>query len=194
MKRLFWLTMAAAVVALSGCSKSGLSSSEPTAFDLMKEGNKYVGEQSKDKVVQARAEKSIGTLTPNAWRIVYYDPTATMKAVEVRFVAGKMMAVDRPLRLLEPLFGKSEPLDRSKLKIDSDKALKNALNESILQNLKITATAPKLEGSDSGPVWKVRIWAQKLRDPAKDAELGEIILSAETGNTLKVDVEIKRVD
>jgi len=35
---------------------------ELTAFDLVKEGNRYVGEPSKDKVVQIRSDKSVGTL------------------------------------------------------------------------------------------------------------------------------------
>ena len=32
---------------------------EPTAFDLIKHGDQFVGVQSKDKVVQIRSEKSI---------------------------------------------------------------------------------------------------------------------------------------
>ena len=37
---------------------------EATAFELIKEGNRYVGEDVKDKVVQIRSQKSIGSLTP----------------------------------------------------------------------------------------------------------------------------------
>jgi hypothetical protein len=51
-----------------------------TAFDLIKEGNRYVGEPAKDKIVQIRSEKSIGSITPNIWYVVFYDPTATLKA------------------------------------------------------------------------------------------------------------------
>lgn len=168
--------------------------SEPTAFWLMKEGNKYVGDQSKDKVVQVRAEKSIGTTTPNIWYVVYYDPTATLKSVEVKFGAGKMLSVERPLRLLEPLFGGTEPLDPAKLKVDSDAAIKTALKEPLLAKLKIVATAPKLEDSEMGPVWRVRLWALKLNDPAVDVNLGEVIISPETGEVMKTDLHIARVD
>src|SRR5438034_7573299 len=76
---------------------------EPTALQLIKEGNRYVGEQAKDRVVQIRSEKSIGSLVPVVWYIVYYDPTASLKAVEVKFGAGKMLDVKRPFRLLEPV-------------------------------------------------------------------------------------------
>lgn len=190
------LTTVLGALLLVGCSQGGKNAApkEPTAFSLMDEGNKYIGEQSKDKVVQIRAEKSIGSTTPNVWYVVYYDPTATLKAVEVKFGAGKMLTVQRPIRLLEPLFGKSEPLDRSKLKIDSDEAIRIALKEPLLANLKVTATAPKLEASNSGPVWKVKIWAQKLRDPSQDVDIGNVVLSAETGSVTLPDLNVNRVD
>ena len=78
----------ALVVLLAGLAARA---DEPTAFDLIKEGNRYVGEQAKDRIVQIRSEKSIGTLTPNIWYVVFYDPTASLKAVEVKFGAGKML-------------------------------------------------------------------------------------------------------
>src|SRR4051812_20699867 len=48
---------------------------EPTAFELAKEANRYVGEQAKDKIVQIRSEKSVGSMSPNIWYVVIYDPT-----------------------------------------------------------------------------------------------------------------------
>jgi hypothetical protein len=168
--------------------------SDPTAFALMKEGNRYIGEQAKDRVVQIRAEKSVGSTTPKVWIVVYRDDTASAKAVEVKFIAGKMADVKRPLRIIELISDKADPLDQKKLKVDSDKAIQIALNESILEKLKITATAPKLEDGKMGPVWKVRLWAAKLRDPGKDADLGEVHLLAEDGKVVKVDINLKRVD
>ena len=76
-----------------------------TALELIKEGNRYVGEQAKDKVVQIRSEKSVASLTPIVWYGVFYDSTATLKAVEVKFGAGKRLQVQRPFRLLEPVTG-----------------------------------------------------------------------------------------
>src|SRR5947209_15903764 len=116
---------------------------EATAFELAKEGNRYVGEQSKDRIVQIRSEKSVGGLSPNIWYVVFYDPTATLKAVEVRFGAGKMLDVKRPMRLLEPVTGGDVPLDKAKLKVDSDRAVKTAPKEPLLENIKVTATQLK---------------------------------------------------
>lgn len=170
------------------------SAGDLTAFDLAKEGNKYVGEQAKDKVVQIRSEKSIGTTTPNVWYVVYRDETATMKAVEVKFGAGKMMSVKRPFRLLEPISSKDGTMDDKKFKTDSDKALKVALKEPILENLKIVASEMTLEkGTDSEPTWKISLWALKLHS-SKDVKIGEIWVSCGEGKVSKVDIKPSRVD
>ncbi len=191
------------VVTLAFCwLGAGAQAAEPTAFDLIKEGNRYVGEQSKDQIVQIRSEKSVGTLEPNVWFVVYYDPTATLKAVEVKFGAGKMLTVRRPMRLLEPVTGGDRPLDRAKLKVDSDQAIKTAVDEPLLKNLKITSTQLKLEhvgegvlGLGSGDaVWRVRLWAAKLRNPNRTADLGEIWIGASDGKVVKNDLHIGRVD
>jgi hypothetical protein len=177
--------------------------SEPTAFDLIKEGNRYVGEQSKNKIVQIRSEKSVGTLTPNIWFVVFYDPTASLKATEVKFGAGKMLSVKRPMRLLEPITGGDLPLDRDKLKVDSDQAIKVALAEPLLQNIKVISTRLELvrvgegvlgQGGSGEAVWKVRLWAQKLRNPAKEADVGEVWASAFDGKVVKDDLHPNRVD
>src|SRR5665213_2423128 len=108
-----------------------------TAFDLIKQGDRYVGEQAKDKVVQIRSDKSIGSLMPNIWYVVFCDPTASLKATEVKFGGGKMMEVKRPFRLLEPVTGGDKTLDRKKFKVDSDRALAIALKEPLLSGLNL---------------------------------------------------------
>src|SRR6266567_526644 len=82
-----------AIFAAFGLAARG---AEATAFELAKEGNRFVGEQSKDRIVQIRSEKSVGGPSPNIWYVVFYDPTATLKAVEVKFGAGKMLDVNGP--------------------------------------------------------------------------------------------------
>lgn len=172
----------------------GAAAAEPTAFELIKEGNKHVGEDAKNRVTQIRSEKSIGSLTPTIWFVVYYDPDATAKATEVKFGAGKKLEVKRPARILE-LAGRSHTeLPREKLKIDSDKAIDIATKEPLLKNLKLTASRLTLERYDGIPVWKVRLWASKLRNPSRDADLGEVFITTEEGKVIKNDLHIDRVD
>lgn len=171
-----------------------VSAKEMTAYELIKEGNRYVGEQSKDKVVQIRSEKSIGGLAPTVWFVVFYDTTASMKATEVKFGAGKMLDVKRPFRLLE-MTGENIPIDRTKMKIDSTEAIKVATKEPLLEKLTLTATQLKLDREkDGSPVWKVKIWAAKLRNSSRDVNVGEVHVSAEDGKVIKSDLHINRVD
>jgi hypothetical protein len=178
-------------------SHTGLAA-EATAFELIKEGNRHVGEEAKDKVVQIRSEKSVGTLTPTIWYVVYFDPDATAKATEVKFGAGKKLSVKRPARILEPFLGTHRPLNREKMKLDSDKAIEIATKEPLLSNLKLKATQLWLErepwATDEVPVWRVRLWAAKLRDPNDNAAIGEVFISAEDGKVIKSDLHINRVD
>ena len=169
-------------------------SAEPAAFDLIKEGNRYVGEDSKDKVVQIRSEKSIGGLTPSIWFVVYYDPDARMKATEVKFGAGKKLDVQRPFRLFERAGAYKNVLDRSKLKIDSDDALKVAQKDGLLEKVKLTNSRLTLERWEELPVWKVRFWAEKARKPSETADIGEIFINAEDGKVVHRDLHIDRID
>jgi hypothetical protein len=174
-----------------------LRADEPTAFELIKEGNRHVGEDAKDKVTQIRSEKSVGSLVPNIWYIVFYDRDATAKATEVKFAAGTKVAVKRPSRILELGSGSYKEFDRAKLKIDSNRAIEIAIKEPLLANLTLTNTQLWLERADRddpSPVWKVRLWAAKVRKPTDTAEIGDLYISAEDGKVIKNNLKIHRVD
>jgi hypothetical protein len=184
----YFPTLLALVAALAA------QAAEPTAFQLAKDGNDYVGKEARDRIVQIRSEKSVGSLTPNIWYVVYYDPDATAKATEVKFGAGKKMSVKRPGRLLEFVSGNHE-LDHAKLKIDSDAALATAIKEPLLEKLKLEASQMWLEqNKDYGLVWKVRLWAAKLRKPTDTADIGNVFVSAEDGRVVRTDLHINKVD
>ncbi len=173
--------------------------SELSAFQLIKEGNRHLGEEARDRVVQIRSEKSIGSLTPNIWYVVYYDPDATAKAAEVKFGAGKKLSVKRPARIIELGSGAHRELNRDKMKVDSDKAIEIAKKEPLLNNLTLTNTQLWLErdfwSADKDlPVWKVRLWAAKIRKPTESADIGDIYVSAEDGKVLRTDLHIDRLD
>jgi sporulation protein YlmC with PRC-barrel domain len=166
------------------------SSGTASALALVKEANRYVGEQAKDKLVQLRSERSANGLKPNVWYVVFYDPTAALKATEVKFVDGKMADVKRPLRLLEATSDRSEPLDRAKIKLDSDEALQAALKQPPLQNVKPSSSEMRLERGEAGaPIWKIQFWAPKADDSNDDTSLGTVTLSAEDGKVIQSDLK-----
>lgn len=193
MKLITHLACTAALLAVGILSANADAPADATAFALIKEGNRHLGEEAKDRVVQIRSEKSVGSLTPNIWYIVYYDPDATAKAAEVKFGAGKKLTVKRPARILEFATGNTE-IPRETLKIDSDEAIAKAKNDPLLNNLTLTNTELKLERWSAEPVWKVRFWAQRLREPAKTVDIGEVFVHATSGEVVKRDLHIDRVD
>ena len=187
-----WL---AALLLAGGLSQIRCLAAEPTAFELIKEGNRHVGEEAKGRVVQIRSEKSISSMMPNIWYVVYYDPDATAKATEVKFAAGTKVSVKRPARILEPITRSHRELAREKLKIDSDKAIQIAKSDPLLKNVTLTNTEMRLErGEGDQPVWKVKLWAAKIRKPSETVNIGEIHISAEDGKVVKSDLKPGRVD
>ena len=101
---------------------------------------------------------------------------------------GKMLEVKRPMRLM----ANTTPMDKDKLKVDSDKALKAALKEPMLDKLTVKATEITLENDDNGPTWKITIWVTKLSDTTKLVDIGKIQVSAESGKILKNDLHLNR--
>lgn len=170
---------------------------ELSAFALVKEGNRHLGEEAKDRVVEIRSEKSVGTLVPNIWHVTYYDPDAAAKSVTIKFAAGQKVSVKRTARLIQPVTGAHKELPKAKLKVDSDKALDLAKSEPLLKNLTLKASRLDLErrsAVDDMPVWKVELWAAKLDNPNKSVSVGEVFISAEDGKVVKSDLKISRVD
>jgi hypothetical protein len=184
---------ALAVGTLLGLSSFMAEAKEPTAYDLIKEGNRYVGEQAKNKIVAIRSEKSVNDIVPSVWTVVFYDSGTTAKATAVKFGSGKMMSVGQPVRVWAAMSGKSHELDSAKLKVDSDKALKTALKEPVLERVKVVASEMVLELYQKEPAWRVSLFAEKLKDSSKDARLGEVIISTETGDVIKNELKINKV-
>jgi hypothetical protein len=181
------------VVWLAGLAGHG-ALGDPTAYQLVKLANQYVGVQSKDQVVQIRSEKSTASLTPDIWYVVFYDPDATFKAVQVKFGSGEKLDVSRPGRFLE-LFGEDKtPLDSHKLVIDSDQAIKIAVDQPVLKHLVVKATQLWLEHGDAGPQWRVKLWAASLKNPDESADIGLVILTADDGTIIKLDLHPGSVD
>lgn len=183
------------------CGLLAASVQDKTALELAKEGNKYVIEQSQDKVIQIRSDKSTGGTTPNTWYITYYENVATVKGSEMKFATGTelkfvgsyLQTVKRNVRILDSESDNYSEMDPQKLLVDSESALSIALKQPILDNLHVLATDMRLEQStDAGnPVWKVSIWAAK-KGTKVDVKVGEIWLSSVDGKICKINVDPAR--
>lgn len=167
---------------------------ETTALELIQRGNAYVGVQSKNKVLRIYSNKSVASLTPDIWRVVYYDPDAPLKRATVKFGAGEEMSVSRGWWPFQLPAKESDVLDRSKLKVDSDRALKLAEEQPLLKRLTLKASKLTLDHSDAGPVWKIRLWAAKVQHPDREADIGVVTLSATDGSVVKNDLRPNKAD
>jgi hypothetical protein len=182
-----------AALALCGFGHTAFGG-EATALSLIKQADEYVGKSVAGQVIGIRSEKSVTGLQPNIWYVVYYDKDATFKTAEVKFGAGKELEVRHPLRQPFAYINDKNLLDLKSLKIDSDKAIKIARAEKLLEGLTIRATQLWLDHADNVNTWRVKLWAQKLRHPNDDADIGDVFLSANDGKVIKTDLHIEHVD
>ena len=175
--------------AVLGLASSSIALAEPTALDLIKRGDDYVGMQSRDKVVQIYSDRSVASLEPNVWHVVYYDPSEfPTKAVEVKFEAGQQTGVGHPMHPFKLPAKPSQVLDMSKVTIDSDRAVDIASSQPLLKGLKLRYSKVTLQKGDNGPEWKVELWSAKVSDPTKDANVGKVRLSATDGSVIQSDL------
>lgn len=172
-----------------------------TAFELVKEGNKYVIEQSHDKVVRIRSEKSARGTIPSTWYVFYYESLKPLESgdsriatgTEIKFSSGNLVSIRRNVRLLEDSSEPYSEIDPAMMTVDSDRALGIALREPVLESLSVASTDMTLEqGPDGYPVWKISIWAIK-KNTKIDVKTGEIWVSCVDGKVCKITVNPARI-
>jgi hypothetical protein len=171
-----------------GVASSRMALAEPTALDLIKKGDDYVGIQSKDKIVQISSDKSVASLEPNIWHVVYFDPTVFSGTVEVKFEAGQETTVSHPVRPFQLPAKADDIVDLSKITMDSDRAVHTAASQPLLKGLNLRYSKVVLEKGDNGPEWKVELWSAKISDPTKDAYVGYVRFSAADGSIVESDL------
>jgi hypothetical protein len=188
------LCSALALLALAwGAAGPGPAAAGTTAFDLAREGDKVIPPLAKDKLLRMQSEKSAVSLTPDVWHIDYLDPTVAFKTTEVTFVNGKVKEITRPKHVMDAFSG-SRQLSWRRLKINSDRALAIALKEPALKKVHLQATQFWLERTAQGATWKIRFWAARKAEPLQSVQIGDVQLSAETGEVLKADLQTKNAE
>ncbi|HEX3624020.1 MAG TPA: hypothetical protein VH280_01195 [Verrucomicrobiae bacterium] len=171
--------------AVLGLATSRLALADPTALDMIKKGDDYVGVQSKDKVIEINSDKSVTSLEPNIWHVVYYDPSVFAKTAEVRFEAGQEAGVAHPMRPFALPAKPDQVLDLPKITVDSDRAVRIAASQPVLKGLQLRYSRLSLQKGDQGAEWKVELWSAKVSDPSKDANVGYVRISAADGSILQ---------
>ena len=180
-----------AVLAMAG---TRVALAEPTALQLVKNGDNYVGIQSKDKILEIYSEKSAGTLEPNVWHVVYYDPDEMCKNTDVKFGAGQEMEVSHPFHPFQMPAKPRDVLDQSKINVDSDRALHIATSQPLLKGLTLRTSRMTLQNTDYGLAWRVELWAAKVGDPSRQVGIGSVYISANDGSVVRSDLSPSNVN
>lgn len=188
--RCAWL----AVALLLAGAFSSLAGQEPTAFQIAKDGNQFVGDPSRDKVLEIYSDKSIAGITPSIWTVAYYDPDASFKVVEVKFGGGLKLDVQRPWKLFGGGGSLANVIDLNQLAVDSDGAIKIATSLQLLSPFNLKHTQLCLKRSADGLAWRVRLWAARLGRPDDVVEIGDVFISPVDGKILRADLHIDRLN
>jgi hypothetical protein len=161
---------------------------DPTALSLVKNGDEYVGTPCRDRVLEIYSDKSVATMQPNVWHVVYYDPSVFSKAVDVKFGAGQEMEVSHPMRPFMIPAKARDVIEPDRLKIDSDRALQIASTQPILNGLTLRSSKMTLSNSDDGAIWKVELYAAKVGNPTREVSVGYVTMTADDGTIVKADL------
>lgn len=182
------ISLVALGLALARATPAQPPQSSSTALRLALKGNEYLSIQSRDKIVRIISDRSVNGLTPEIWHVVYFDPDTPFRCIEVKFAGGQEVEVFHPLHPFEFPGKASQVIDKDRLKVDSDQAIRIATGQPLLRSLGLRSTKLTLTPSDAGPVWKVQFWATKVGDPSREAEVGTVAVSAVDGAVLKSDL------
>ena len=177
-----------AMGAVLGLVTTQLATADPTALDLVRKGDNYVGIQSKDKILQIFSDKSVAGLEPNVWYVEFYDPDVFFKSTDVKFGAGQEMDITHPMRPFQFPAKEDQIMDLGKVSVDSDRAVQIASAQPLLKGLTLRESRLTLQKVDGKPTWKVELWAAKVNDPTKNADVGSVSISGVDGSMLNVDL------
>ena len=178
-------TLVAAMIPVSGAELTGL--------EALREANRQVGAEAKNKILQVRSERSTNGLAPKTWSVMFYDASVGMKTTVVKLSAGREPRIDHPFAL----FKRPDPkriFDPSSVRIDSDAALKVAAKDRLLEKVKLNGARITLELWEGSPVWKIEFWAEKAKEPARTPAIGQIFVDGQEGKVVNRDLHISRTE
>jgi hypothetical protein len=182
------------LAAVLGLATTRVALADPTALSLIKNGDDYVGFPCRDKVLEVYSDKSVASMEPNVWHVIYYDPTVFSRSVEVKFGAGQEMEVSHPMRPFMLPARTRDVLDANKLRVDSDRALRIATSQPILNGITLRSSKMTLQSSDDGAIWKVELYAAKVGDPTREVCVGYVTMTADDGTIVKADLHPSSID
>ncbi len=181
--------------------------SAPTARQAVDIAKKRMPPSSQDLVLRIEGVRSDAELRPREWRVTFYDDSRVNNALTVKVEDGRDTKVETVLRMFEDGtwrhfdrnftgFSRNEAINLSRWKIDSDEAVSKALKQPRISEVQVTEARlvlRKLSDGDVPPVWRVYLRARSKTNPGRQAAIGYIDLSAESGEVLRNETRVGKL-
>src|SRR6516164_8564287 len=166
-----WLSVSLLVIGFT----QGFVRAQDTAYKALRAVGAQRGEKALNQVVAILGPS--GRPQPVDWRIYLNDPAARSGVRELDIVSGQISSERTPTR---PDFAGMEPIDLSKLNVDSDGAFHTAEQEASRNQVGFDSVNYRLaQDSDSGkPVWTLELFDYEQRP------VGKVRIAAGNANIL----------
>ena len=160
-----------------------------------KTGNVY-------RVLRVDGENADSDLRLRQWDITVYSSDRGNKALLIRIKDGIVVSTTSAVRLFDDArwssFGRNftgynvaEIIQTGRWKLDSPDVLTRVAALPDLEKLQITdakMSLRKLSDGDVPAIWRVKVKARSKAQPGREAWIGAVDLSAETGEVIKNDL------
>jgi hypothetical protein len=144
-----------------------------TALDALRV---LLPEQSRNVAMITARE---GTPEPDRWHVIVFDPRSETGLREYVVSAGRRVA-ERPVSQFAERLSATDVVGPDAIKVDSDKAVKTALQYGVANNKTIASLHFDLRKnpSDGIPIWTV------ICGDLSGTEVGRVVMSASRGDVL----------
>jgi hypothetical protein len=144
---------------------------------------------------------------PRQWDVTVYDPKRGNRGTVLRYRDGVLISEGGAVRLLDDArwsrFGRNfsgydlgEIIGVKRWKLDSTDAVARVAalpGMATVQLADVRMTLVKLSDGDVPPVWRVQVRARSRVAPAREAWVGPVVMSAETGEILRNELRLERL-
>jgi hypothetical protein len=163
------------VLLMAGAFVPGFVSAQDTAYKALRTLGAQRGEKALNQVTAIVGQS--GRPQPVAWRIVLDDPAARGGERELDIVSGQISSERTPVR--SPAAG-SNPIDLTKLNLDSDGAFRTAENEASRNQVGFDSVNYRLtvDTASGQPVWNLDMFDYEQRP------VGTVRIAASNGTLL----------
>jgi hypothetical protein len=198
----------AALLLGSVCALQSLTAGNvPTAKRVADLAHARFQSGSQNQIIRLEGVDADSDLRPRQWDVTVFDPNRANKGTVIRLRDGVVVSVAGAVRMFDDArwskfdrnfsgYDVGEVINPARWKLDSTDAVTKigALpGMTNIQLVDVRMTLVKLSDGDVPPVWRVKVRGRSRVVPSREAWIGAVSFSAETGEVLKNDLRPERL-